>query len=49
MTKKEELHAKSPLQMALEKSKGVQKKRKQVATEVDLSGKCGADGNVGCV
>ena len=46
--KKEELRAKSPLELALEKSKGVQKKRKQVATEVDLIGKS-KDGAEGCV
>ncbi len=35
-------------ELALEKSKGVQKKRKQVATEVDLIGKS-KDGAEGCV
>jgi hypothetical protein len=45
---KEELHAKSPLELAMEKSKGVKKKRKYVATEVDLTGKL-KDGAEGCV
>ena len=45
---KEEPCAKSPLELAMEKSKGVKKKRKYVATEVDLTGKL-KDGAEGCV
>jgi hypothetical protein len=40
---------KSPLEMAIEKSKGGKKKRKTVMSEIDLSGKCSANGEEGSV
>jgi hypothetical protein len=47
---KEDLRAKSPLEIAMETSKGVEKKRRTVASEHDLSGKEGNyDGAVGAV